>query len=103
MNTPPPREGLPPCVTVAFYDGRRACMIDASLCDIGSSGHHMSTRFYVNAGHDEGPLAIDIHSEFPLVGYGVSGGFSIVTDDPAEAEAAFERGERWVRTGELDD
>ena len=105
QRPPAPREETPPCQRFVLFDGRAASLIDKSLCD----GHHgpfgLEFRFYFIAGYfTEGGSDLTPHKDYPT-GVGrlehpvVRGG----TSDPAEAEAAWERAERWVRTGVLDE
>ena len=93
---PAPAEGLPPCVSLVVFEGRRAWMVDADVC-----GHpHIEHRFVIVAdtlicwdttwAYHPGILTPQGTLEGPLF---------VRTDDPAEAQAAFERGAEWVRTG----
>lgn len=94
----PPREGLPPCARLALFENRVACIDDRSICD------HPGARFVIRAGRDPEPHASFYHPECKAFTITESACvLELDTDDPAEAEAAFERGERWVRTGELDE
>ncbi len=102
QSPPAPGEGPPPCQRFVLFDGRVASHIDTSLCD---EDHKDKFRFFVIAGMGDGDERDDMpHDDCP-VGRGAIRNpvVRLSTDDPAEAEAAFERGERWVRTGELDD
>ncbi len=95
MSTPAPREGLPPCYTrVAVFEGRQATWHSEVPCENPRHSGH-----FVLAGTGCGTDA----SETPLLQQVEFSVLHVVTDDPAEAEAAFERGERWVRTKVLDD
>jgi hypothetical protein len=95
----PPREGLPPCVTKSVsFDGRFAAFQEP--CDI--CGARDRREWMVSAYPVERMVESLRHR-----GYWYPGGFEkgmtvdVITDDPAEAEAAWERAEEWVRTGEL--
>ena len=91
-----PREGLPPCLSVAVFDGRMAAMVDG---EADSSCDHYSARFWVGAGTIiRREKALTLHGFYPWV---TKGGFELFTDDPDEAQAAFAKGAEWVRTGEM--
>ncbi len=100
MTVIPPREGLPPCQSLAQFDGRVASFVDTSKCD---DDHNLVTRFFLVAGIDGDDKPTEPHSEY-LAGHGclASCVLRLETDDPAEAQAAFERGSEYVRTGVLD-
>ena len=91
-----PREGLPPCLSIAVFDGRRAWFLDAAAC-----GHTTPKRFTVVA---DTLIRWDtnwvFHPEVLTPTGTLEGPLEIRTDDPDEAAAAFERGAEWVRTGE---
>ena len=104
-NTPPPSgaspapaEGLPPCVSMVEYSGRVAWLMDAAAC-----GHSWRTRFGVEAAEVSGRCQVSStdspHKEWQrwrctrLIS-------NFATDDPDEAQAAFNKGAEWVRTGE---
>ncbi len=86
-----PREGLPPCLSFVIFDGRVACL--AAPC---KSCEREGWRVQIG---DAGRRVA--YSPHP-------GTYSLTAkkrqqldfDDPAEAQAAFERGAEWVRTGE---
>lgn len=95
----PPREGLPPCLSLAIFDGRGASLRDSAACDADHSG---APRFWITGGRVKPcdcPTGHRIHPEVKWHYFGGSIG-TVNTDDPAEAEAAWERAERWVRTGD---
>lgn len=96
-NTPA-REGLPPCMSVARFGDRYATMRDRVLC----GGKHRNARFWVMAGVVTPPhVPSQVHPDYPAPYHlTVRSVMRISTDDPAEAQAAFERGAEWVRTGE---
>ena len=101
-SPPAPGEGPPPCQRFVLFDGRVASHIDTSLCD---EDHKDEYRFYVIAGMDDGDMRDGMpHDDCP-VGRGALRTLVVrlSTDDPAAAEAAWERAERWVRTGMLDE
>ncbi len=93
-----PREGLPPCVTGSvIFDGRAAAISDTAIC-----GDHplLPKRFYVTAGLDGGVTANRAHPGYSDC-YIDSQFIDLVTDDPDEAQAAFDKGAEYVRTGKL--
>ena len=102
-NTPPPSggfpapaEGLPPCwLGRATLENRTATLHAVDRCSFLSSLPPRVGNFRVSVGYvanskDDHPFASWVKRVAPLLD----------TDDPAEAEAAFERGAEWVRTGE---
>lgn len=99
---PAPAEGLPPCRSHARFDGRRVSMIDTTKCD---GGHHFQAysarRFFVLAGYEKKPFEHDPHGwqAYWLFGYSIV--IKLLTDDPDEAQAAFDKGAEWVRTGTM--
>ena len=98
--TSPPREGLPPCVKLSRLDNRYASLRNSSLCD----GHHKGQlRFWVMGGDVGAPATRDeAHPDLSWSWHvGVYCGVFLETDDPAEAEAAYGRAQRYVLTGEL--
>jgi hypothetical protein len=89
-----PREGLPPClVGFAEFEGRRASMHQKSLCTFSCN---QPADFLSTSGRILERIEDHPHSNW-LTGNlrGV-----VNTDDPAEAQAAYERGAEWVLTGE---
>ena len=91
-----PREGLPPClVRFAEFEGRRSSMHQKSLC---AFPHTQGANFLVTSGRIMGRIEDHPRSNW------LTGNFRGVldTDDPDEAQAAFERGAEWVRTGVLE-
>ena len=89
-----PREGLPPCVKIVVFEDRAVLLIDTESCDAehGISKVRFGIRFGVidewrlSPTHPSGPKTpwVPIH---------------LTTDDPDEAQAAFDKGAEWVRTG----
>lgn len=90
------REGLPPCVRMAVFNERAVMLIDREGCQ---GDHGLGVRFGVRLG-DIDHWAESVTHPGPKLPWVP---IATLTDDPEEAEAAFERGERWVRTGELDE
>ena len=91
---PAPAEGLPPClVRFAEFEGRRASMHQKSLC---AFPHTQGANFLVTFGR-----ILERIEDHPRSNW-LTGNFRGVldTDDPAEAQAAFEHGVEYVRTGE---
>ena len=98
-SAPAPREGLPPCVTIAVFDGRMATKVDAAApCPY----EHYPQRFAIGAGTVLGRSS-DANNSHRFQTWDTTPVLIVLTDDPAEAEAAWERAERWVLTGELDE
>lgn len=94
----PAREGLPPCVSMVTFDGRQTTLRDSSLCDEAHNGK----RFYMKAGVIGGPRKSPLRTHPDIVGILQTNGLiHLQTDDPGEAQAAFERGAEYVRTGVL--
>ena len=102
MTVIPPCEGLPPCVKVALFDDRLAVLYDRS-CKCASL-FDLSLPLYCSM---SGPLS----SQSEAMGHPgtimprLRRGTEVIhvdTDDPAEAQAAFERGSEYVRTGVLE-
>lgn len=95
----PPREGLPPCLRMARFDERAATFHDKSCGAI----RFPEERFTVSWGTPTkwGEDLLGIHTGIPPVPIGGQV-TKVNTDDPTEAEVAWEKAERWVRTGELD-
>ena len=99
---PAPREGLPPCIKrFALFENRLAVLEDDAIC-----GHSRSRgRFLVSAGQADLSRSEPGSSRHPewkrwRITHSV---MDLETDDPAEAAAAWQRAERWVRTGVLDE
>jgi hypothetical protein len=82
---------------MAAFDGRLAVLLDMSV-ECGGR-HQAALRFEVAAGVAGERVMWTRHPdmEISLLGGEV---IDLQTDDPAEAQAAFERGAEWVRTGE---
>lgn len=100
-----PREGLPPCLKMARLDNRFASVVDKSKC--GQEHFGGTWRFWVAAGKDPKPdtdFCYEIlaqHPNWPKELLTVMTSlFAFTTNDPDEAQAAFERGAEWVRTGD---
>ena len=92
-----PREGLPPCTKLALCDGRMSALIDQAVCNHDwGGGRYRVQRGITNGSWDSHPD----HPEVSLPDAECVGGL-LDTDDPDEAQAAFERGAEWVRTGEM--
>ena len=98
---PAPGEGLPPCIRrLTIIDDRQACWHDMAVCPRPVPDKY---RCVITAGH-RGPVkAEDDCTNGAVRMLWPPCGLLEATDDPAEAEAAWERAERWVRTGVLDD
>lgn len=98
---PPPREGLPPCIRrLAIIGDSQACWHDMTKCP---KPVPTTYRYVISAGQ-RGPVRVEddctngaVRMVWPPFGP------LEATDDSAEAEAAWERAERWVRTGKLDE
>ena len=97
-------ERLPPCVSMDVFEGRVVSLRDSAV-DCGNV--HEGERFYVVSGthvpcdglHDhEGPRGghdLPFCCEPPF-------GPEALTDEPDDAQAAFERGREYVRTGVME-
>lgn len=92
-----PREGLPPCIKLASFDDRAA--IHHERCgDTPFNTHRYLVRWGSPDRWDKSPN----HGGAVLPWSPLDLATTMATNDPAEAEAAWERAERWVRTGVLD-
>ena len=87
-----PREGLPPCLSMVSFEGRVA--IYEAPCSEGD--------WHEVIWGDDGRLVQDPgrHPGVIFTDDNIRG--EIMTDDPTEAKAAFERGAEYVRTGVLE-
>ncbi len=101
-NTPPPSggfpapaEGLPPCLSMAIFEGRVVTFHDRS-CEAARAPDRFAVAWGKPKHWDKDPSVA--HGDCPPMPVGgvVE---KLLTDDPAEARAAFERGAEWVRTG----
>lgn len=99
MSEAEPREGLPPCMRVALMDDRIVGYTEARS-DCGGK-HPISGLYAVSAGFSTGPR-IPHPSHPEVLAWTGRQIFTIRTDDPAKAEAAYEKGKSWVWTGELE-
>lgn len=88
-----PREGLPPCVKIVVHEERAILLIDSEAC---SADHGLGVRFGIRRGHIEKWDKSLTHPEAPKTPWVP---IETLTDDPDEAQAAFERGAEYVRTG----
>lgn len=94
-----PREGLPPCIVrLAIFEGNQACWHDMKLCPlpVPTDDRHVITagRRSIDREEDDCTNGAVMLVAWPAV---VDEG----TDDPAAAQAAFDKGAEWVRTGEM--
>jgi hypothetical protein len=92
-----PREGLPPCTSLVIFEDRMVALIDQEVCqhDWGD-GRFRLHRGITNGSREPHPG----HPELFMPG-AASVGRVQATDDPDEAQAAFDKGAEWVRTGEM--
>jgi hypothetical protein len=97
-----PREGLPPCVSIAFFEGRRVFMRNIRECKHGWGAQGRKEQIVVCADLlSEKGIAPDGYHPDHSMPWGDGSNFLLLwTNDPAEAQAAFARGAEWVRTGE---
>lgn len=96
----PSTEGLAPCFRMVVYEDRRALMHDSR--HEGGSGFHLAATYFkghwieaFRCGKRPGVLnypASDMDRPSALIAF---------PESEIEAEAAWERAEHWVRTGEL--
>ncbi len=99
-GTFPTREGLPPCQSVAALGDRRASLVDSAVCGREHSFQEdFHWRFFVLAGNKAELCEEKMHGYRTFWVSNLV--MDLVTDDPAEAQAAFARGAEWVRTGVL--
>ncbi len=93
-----PREGLPPCmIRVVASDDRQATWHHRSICSIPEI-RRKPIAHYVLYGQTS-PTPAKRTPMLKLICPGTEIQFE--TDDPAEAQAAFERGAEYVRTGKM--
>ncbi len=95
--SPAPAEGLPPCVNrIVIFEGRQATwhLRDSCPDPLVHSG-----KYWVCVGHRSGN-SIPYH-DVDITRIQIPPFVNMGTDDPDEAQAAFERGAEWVRTGEM--
>ena len=100
-----PREGLSPCWRkIAQFDGRQVTWHDESRCPEGD----MVSRWthVVCAGVDDDKIVGFFDMPGDCSGGRLSDGYGpafveVCTDDPDEAQAGFECGAEYVRTGEM--
>lgn len=98
------REGLPPCVSAAVFEGRRVFMRDIRKCNHGWVSYDESAGRIVVVADTFVSVTADSTDWHPGCVTPTGCGPDIVqlqTDDPAEAQAAFDKGAEWVRTGEI--
>ena len=93
------REGLPPCLSYAVFDNRLAVLIDLKM-DCGGQHLDRGRRFEVDVGIAGSRLTWPSHPNMEVNVCSLEI-VDLLTDDPDEAQAAFERGAEWVRTGEM--
>lgn len=93
---------MPPCLRLAVFEGRVATHYDELGCK-HEDPSSMSVRYEVRMGRPD-EWRLWYHGDHPEVTVPTWWGTPLVlhlkTDDPDEAQAAFERGAEWVRTGE---
>ncbi len=89
-----PSEGLPPCVKIAAFEDRAVLLIDRGKCQ---KDHGLRSRFGIRYGHINRWVESRVHPgpRVPWVPVQEQ------TDDPDEAQAAFDKGAEYVRTGQL--
>ena len=99
-----PREGanerMPPCLRLAVFEGRVATFYDEMGCDHKDPAS-MPARYEVLVGQPTEwlPWAHGDHPQTVVPSVWVSGRTQYMTDDPDEAQAAFDKGAEYVRTG----
>ena len=96
-----PREGLPPCIVQgARLDNRIAWWSSTGRCEClgafqGPPVHHVLHG-------QRGPVPQGQQGKWLCRDWFIAGELPLRTDDPAEAQAAFERGSEYVRTGVME-
>ncbi len=98
-----PREGLPPCLSMAVFEGRVSTFYDEMGCD-HKDAPDISTRYEVLVGRPTEwfPWEHGDHPETVVPSFDASDRRQYLTDDLDEAKAAFKRGREYVRTGEME-
>ena len=93
-----PAEGLPPCVKrVAIFEGRQATLHAGESCPDPEIAAGMN-GYRVCAGH-RGTVRNPYH-DIDITTLRDPMFMDVLTGDPDEAQAAFDKGAEWVRTGE---
>ena len=105
-STAPLAETLPPCCRHVVFSGRVAALTDVSKCPpdepLDEMHEKQSTRFYVVAGLvGETRWELAHRPQWSNVGGAGAKVVFVLTDDEAEARAAYERAAEWVRTGAM--
>ena len=96
-----PREGLPPCIKqYVEAENRAAAFFDDSVCGHGD-GDKRYLRYGVSAGVIQERRRDRAHPNCFGATLRAPAPIYLLTDDPDEAQAAFERGAEWVRTGQM--
>lgn len=96
---PAPAEGLPPCMKrVAIFEGRQATWHHRSICSIPEI-QRKPIAHYVLYGQTL-PVAAKTTPMLKTICPGTE--VQIETDDPVLAQAAFDKGAEYVRTGVLE-
>ena len=91
-----PREGLPPCQThCVMFEERLAAAYDFALC----GEHGLVSRYAVSAGVIQSRGEDSTHAGRAGGTYKGTPLIYLLTDDPDEAQAAFDKGAEYVRTG----
>ena len=91
-------------MSAATFEGRRVFMRDIRGCTHGWLGNEAKEQIVVvadkHAGQFREPNEWHPGCEAPE-GTASPNVITLWTDDPAEAQAAFDRGAEWVRTGKM--
>ena len=94
-----PRESLPPCTKLVLCDSRMVALVDQAVCKHGwGDGRFRFQRGMADGTWEQHPG----HPEVSMPGAQSLDEPLLATDDAAEAQAAFQRGAEWVRTGVLE-
>ena len=96
-----PREGLPPCFQMAVYEDRRLIMHLNCPTHTNPDSRYAHLAVGPLTRWDFGCKHAGMSFPYPL-GTGDESNIVTYADDPDEAQAAFDKGAEYVRTGVLE-